>query len=84
MKKVLNLANVATRFAMTSPVSVASNERSFSKMKLVKNLLRSTMGDDRLEWLMILACEKDVVDSLDVSQIVSTWAKTKKRRVTLA
>src|SRR5258705_3605075 len=39
---------IALRIALTLPVSVASGERSFSKMKLIKNYLRSTMSQERL------------------------------------
>ena len=33
---------------LTLPVTVATAERSFSKLRLIKNYLRSTMGQDRL------------------------------------
>ena len=33
---------------LTLPVTVASAERSFSKLKLIKNYMRSTMSQDRL------------------------------------
>jgi len=33
---------------LTTPVNVASAERSFSRLKLIKNILRSTMTHDRL------------------------------------
>lgn len=33
---------------LTLPVSVATSERSFSKLKLIKNYLRSTMTQERL------------------------------------
>nr|XP_047141523.1 uncharacterized protein LOC105843744 [Hydra vulgaris] len=35
---------VALRILLTLPVSVASGERSFSKLKLIKNYLRSSIG----------------------------------------
>ncbi|CAF1145465.1 unnamed protein product [Didymodactylos carnosus] len=35
----------ACRFLLSFPVTVASNERGFSELKLVKNRLRSTIGD---------------------------------------
>ncbi|XP_026819110.1 uncharacterized protein LOC113557756 [Rhopalosiphum maidis] len=44
----------------TVPASSASAERSFSKVKLVKTRLRSTMGEERLESLILLSCEKDI------------------------
>ena len=43
-KSTLPLANSAVRLMLTSPVTVASNERSFSKLKFVKNKLKTSMG----------------------------------------
>lgn len=39
---------IALRILLTLPVSVASGERSFSKLKIIKNYLRSTMLQHRL------------------------------------
>ena len=44
----------AYQLALTIPVSVASNERSFSTLRLLKNYLRSTMKENRLDDLMII------------------------------
>nr|XP_047138396.1 uncharacterized protein LOC124814602 [Hydra vulgaris] len=40
---------VALRILLTLPVSVASGERSFSKLKLIKNYLRSSIGQTKLK-----------------------------------
>ena len=40
--------SVAYRILLTVPVTVASAERSFSKLKLLKNYLRSTMSQEML------------------------------------
>lgn len=81
LKNILPLANRICRLALTSPVTVASNERTFSKLKIVKNYLRTTMTDPRLNALVLLTCEKDILDCLDLSTVVSRWARLKKRRV---
>jgi hypothetical protein len=39
---------IPLRILFTLPVSLASGERSFSRLKLIKNDLRSTMGQSRL------------------------------------
>ena len=39
-KLSLPLANLMSRLMLTAPVTVASNERSFSQLKFVKNELR--------------------------------------------
>ena len=46
---------------LTIPATVASAERSFSKLKLVKNYLRSTMSQDRLVDLARLSIESEIL-----------------------
>ena len=49
------------------PVTVANAERSFSKLKIIKTYLRSTMSQDRLDELAMLAIENEEAKSLNVS-----------------
>ena len=42
---------------LTVPVTVATAERSFSKLKLIKNYLRSSMAQERLSALALSAIE---------------------------
>lgn len=49
----------------TAPVTVAVNERLFSKLTLVKNYLRTTQSDSRLNDLLLLFSEKDIVDDIE-------------------
>ena len=49
--------------------SVCTNERSFSALRLVKSYLRSTMSVDLLDDCMVLASEKDLVDSIDLTRL---------------
>ena len=44
---------IAYRILLTIPVTVATAERSFSKLKLLKSYLKSTMLQDRLNGLAI-------------------------------
>ncbi|CAL8070824.1 unnamed protein product [Orchesella dallaii] len=82
-----NLANVlynchtAIRIFLTLPVSVASNERSFSKLKLIKNYLRSTMGQERLSDLAILSIEHEKTALLSFDTLIHEFATAKCRRV---
>ena len=59
----------AYKLLLTAPVSVAKNERAFSKLKIVKNCLLSTMKDERLKDLIVLACEKDLTDTIEFQNI---------------
>jgi hypothetical protein len=77
----LPLANSTVRLMLTAPVTVASNERSFSQLKFVKNKLRTSMNDSRLTGLMLLTCEKDLTDTLDLEKVAKEWSLLKKRRV---
>ncbi|CAI6361713.1 unnamed protein product [Macrosiphum euphorbiae] len=54
VKHILPCANQICRLALISLVTVASNERSFSKLKLIKTHLRSTITDERLNSLIVL------------------------------
>ncbi|CAI6358830.1 unnamed protein product [Macrosiphum euphorbiae] len=51
---------IILKLGLTLPVGSVSTERSFSKLKPIKTRLRSTMGNDRLEGLMIMSCENDI------------------------
>ncbi|XP_045501439.1 uncharacterized protein LOC123698735 [Colias croceus] len=49
---------IAIRIMLTVPVSTTSAERSFSKLKLIKTYLRSTMSQERLSALSVLLIEE--------------------------
>ena len=63
------LANVCILF-MTLPVSVATAERSFSKLKIIKNYLRSTIAQERLDSLAMLSIENEEAQSLDTNKLI--------------
>ena len=48
---------IALRIYLTLPVPVAEGERSFSKLKIIKNYLRSTMSQERLSNFEIISIE---------------------------
>lgn len=80
-KKILPTMNKIIRLMFTAPISTSSNERSFSKLKLIKNYLRSTMHADRLQNLMLLNTNKDMLDIVDIKKLVEKWASVKQRRI---
>ena len=65
----------AFKIFLTLPVTVASAERSFSKLKLIKNYMRSTMSQDMLSGLSILCIENERARNLDLSEIVKQFAE---------
>uniref|UniRef100_A0A3B3WVG3 HAT C-terminal dimerisation domain-containing protein n=1 Tax=Poecilia mexicana TaxID=48701 RepID=A0A3B3WVG3_9TELE len=73
--------DIAFRLYLTFPVTNASGERSFSKLKIVKNRLRSTMGQERLNHLTLMSIESDLVRKLDFSDLVKEFAAKTSRKV---
>lgn len=72
---------IALRIFLTMPVSVASCERSFSKLKMIKNYLRSSMSENRLTNLAILNIEYDIASQIDFNDIIDDFALVKARKV---
>lgn len=71
---------LAFRFFLTLCVSVASCERSFSKLKLIKSYLRSTMNQARLSSLAILSIENGIAEQIDFDDAITKFAGLKMRR----
>jgi hypothetical protein len=60
-------------------VTVASVERKFSKLKLIKSYLRSTMSQERLNGLVILSIEKKMLENLEYKNLIKNFAFQKAR-----
>lgn len=73
----------ALRIYLTLPVTVASCERSFSKLKLIKSYLRSSMGQERLSGLAVLSIEHILAKSIDFDAVIDEFAARKSRKVCL-
>ncbi|XP_070668502.1 uncharacterized protein [Malus domestica] len=71
---------VAYRILLTIPVIVASVDRSFSKLKLIKSYIRSTMSQE-LNRSAILSIEKELVEKLDYVNLINTFVSKNARRV---
>ena len=69
---------------ITLPVTVASAERSFLKLRLIKNYyLRGKMGQERLSALALLSTEAQRAEALDTDKLVDSFAEAKARRMQL-
>ncbi|XP_045830795.1 zinc finger MYM-type protein 1-like [Trifolium pratense] len=71
---------IAYRILLTIPVTVASAERSFSKLKLLKSYLRSTMLQERLNGLALIAIENDLLENIQYEDLVDEFASKNARR----
>ena len=76
----LPILSLSLQLFLTICVSVASCERSFSKLKLIKNYLRSTMGQSRLSNLAILSIESESARSIDFDEVIDKFAALKARK----
>ena len=81
MRRILPITNRIYRLALTAPVTVAQNERTFSKLKTIKTFLRNSTNDGRLFDLMLLSVEKDLAEEIELDVVVEKWAKKYARRV---
>jgi hypothetical protein len=64
---------------LTLPVTVATAERSFSKLKIIKNYLRSSIAQDRLDALAMISIEAEEARKLFVAKMIDTFAERKAR-----
>ena len=72
---------IAYRILLTILVIVATAERSFSKLKLLKSYIKSTMLQDRLNVLAILSIESEVLKLLDYKTLINDFVAKKARRL---
>jgi hypothetical protein len=83
IKKLESFPNacIAYRILLTIPVTVASAERTFSKLKLIKSYLRSTMSQERLSGLAILSIEKNMLEKIDYKSLINNFASKRARKM---
>ena len=72
---------MALRILLSFPVTVASGERSFSKLKLFEKYSLANMSQQRLIGLAMLTKENGIAPQLDVSNLSTTFANSKARKV---
>lgn len=86
MFEIFCLANLSSIFpnlylvlkiSVIFPISSCTVERSFSKLKLIKTKLRTSMSQERLENLMKISCEKDIDPNIE--NIILIFAKKSSR-----
>ena len=72
------------RLLLQSPASSCTAERSFSALRRLKTWLRSTMGQDRLEALMICHVHRSRLMAIDPKEIARIFINDGNTDVTLA
>ena len=74
---------IMLRIFLTIAVSVATCERSFSKLELIKNYLRSSMSTLRLRNFATLSTEQQLTDELKFDNNIEEYANKKAGKVTV-
>lgn len=79
---ILAFPNVYTalKIFLTIPIANTTSERSFSALKQIKNYLRSTLGQENLQQMAIIAIENDVAKVIDADNILDLFTILKNRR----
>jgi len=72
---------IALRIFLSMMVTNCSGERSFSKLKRIKNELRSTMLQERLNSLSLMSIECDMLKNIDFKEVIDDFANLKSRKV---
>lgn len=72
---------IMLRMYLVLMVTNCSGERSFSKMKYIKNRLRTTMHHDRLSHLALMSIEYDILRDIDFDILITKFARAKSRKV---
>ena len=64
---------------VTLPVTSCSAERALSRLRIIKNRLRSSMCDDWMKALMVIASEKNLLERISNDVIIDTYAQLSNR-----
>lgn len=81
LQSVFPNTEVALRLYLCLMVTNCSGERSFSKLKRIKNELRSTMRQERLNHLTLMSLEHEVLRAINVTELIDKFANVKSRRL---
>ncbi|KAH7650683.1 Ribonuclease H-like protein [Dioscorea alata] len=65
---------IAYRIVLMAPITTALAERSFSKLKLIKSYLRSSMSQERLNGLSLLSIEKEMLEEIYYKNLINNFA----------
>ena len=72
--------HVVLMLFFTLPVTVASDERSFSKLKIIKDFKRNSNGQTRLHDLALLSIKHKEAVKMDTKELINDFANAKERR----
>jgi len=79
-KVLMSEVNKLLQIYYTLPITSATAERTFSAMRRLKNYMRATMTQKRLNNIMLMHCHRDRVDALDLITVAKTFIDANDRR----
>ena len=71
---------IILRTYLTLMVSNCAGEHSFSRLKRIKNSLRTSCSQKRLNFLTIMSLNVDILRALDLDDLIKKFANKKARR----
>jgi hypothetical protein len=74
---------ISLQILLTIAVSIASCERSFSKLNLILSYLRSSMGQDCLSDLALLSIERETLENINFDNVIDEFATVKSKKINL-
>ena len=72
---------VAMKLLLVMPATNACSESTFSALRRLKNHLRATMSQQRLNNLLILHIHKDETDSLNLAEVGNEFVSVREPRL---
>src|SRR6266568_475387 len=73
---------IALRIFLTLMITNCTAERSFSQLKRIKNPLRTTLTQEKLESLALLCIEADIMRKISFDEVLKEFAMVKTRKKT--
>jgi len=80
LRALFPTVSIILRIFLAIPATLASAERFLSKLKLVKNYLRSAMSQTRLVDLARLNIESSIARQVDFDSVIRNFANTNTRK----
>ena len=78
---LLSEVKTLLKLILVMPATNATSERSFSALKRIKSYLRTLMGQERLNNLMVLHVHKDYTESLDLVKVANDFVAEHEYRL---
>ncbi|KAL4098359.1 hypothetical protein QTP88_022988 [Uroleucon formosanum] len=73
---LFNNLYIVFKCALILPLTQVTCERVFSKLKIIKNRLRSTLSQNILTPLMLISIEKDLTENINKEDIINEISKS--------